>query len=60
MSFTQYNGKKATIKSTDAQCIIERVIHKRGADGSLGARFILKDDQGKEHEMMPHEIIIEE
>ncbi|HTJ52579.1 MAG TPA: hypothetical protein VL443_24155 [Cyclobacteriaceae bacterium] len=58
MTFEDYKGKKATIKSTEVEGIIDRVRHKRGADGSLGARFIVVDPDGKEHELMPHELIV--
>lgn len=60
MSFEDYKGKTATIKSTGAICTIDYVRHKRGADNKLGARFILIDENGKTHEMMPHEITVEQ
>lgn len=58
MTFEEYKGKKVTIKSTDAECTIEYVRHKRGADNSLGARFIVIDANGKRHELMPHELTV--
>lgn len=59
MNFDYYKGKIATIKSTQTTGVIVNVRYKRGADNSLGARFDLKDNAGKIHELMPHELKIE-
>lgn len=59
MNFEDYKGKTATIKSTDVECVIINVRYKRGADNSLGARFIVQEPSGRQHELMPHEIKIE-
>jgi hypothetical protein len=60
MSFEEYKGKTVTIKSTDKEGTILNARHKRGADNSLGARFTVVTADGKEHELMPHEIKIHE
>jgi len=59
MNFENYKGKTATIKSTQVIGVIVNVRYKRGADNSLGARFEIKDEDGKIHELMPHELKIE-
>lgn len=58
MNFEEYRNKKATIKSTEVEGTITDVKHKRGANNRLAARFIVTDDNGQEHELMPHEITI--
>lgn len=59
MNFELYKGKKATIKSTGIEGVVVNIRHKRGADNSLGARFIVEDPTGKTHELMPHEILLQ-
>lgn len=58
MTFKDYEGKRATIKSIEVEGIIKNVIHKRGADNKLGARFLVEDQTGKVHELMPHELTV--
>lgn len=58
MSFDQFKGKTAIIKSTEQEGTITNVIHKRGSDNSLGARFLVETPDKKIHELMPHEIKI--
>lgn len=58
MTFEHYKGKRAIIRSTSVEGTIENVINKRGANTRLAARYILIDDTGKLHELMPHEIEI--
>ena len=58
MNFDQYKGKSVTIKSTGAQGTIVAVRLKKGSGGGMSARMIVIDIEGKEHELMPHELII--
>lgn len=58
MSFDQFKGKTAIIKSTKQEGTIADVIHKRGSDNRLGARYLVETPDKKIHELMPHEIKI--
>jgi len=58
MNSSDYIDKRVTIKSSEAEGTIKEVIPKRGADGSLGARFIVIDDDDKKYELRPDEIKI--
>lgn len=55
MTFQTYKDRKVTIKSTGAQGTIEDVKHRRNSDGAMGARMMVRDEDGKLHELMPHE-----
>lgn len=59
MNLEKYKGKKATIKSTGVTGTISNVIPRKGNPG-ISIRFIVVDDDSKQYELMPHEIVIEE
>ncbi len=59
MDFEKYKGKKALIKSTGEIGTIDRVRSLRGQYG-MSARFIVVDEDLKEHELMPHEIELQD
>lgn len=58
MNSSNYIDKRITIKAYDIEATIKEVKNKRGADGSLGARFIVMDDEGNQFELRPDEIKI--
>ena len=57
MSFDQYRNKEVTIKSTSQQGKIVEVLRKRG-QGGISIRFLVVDQNGAQHELMPHEVKI--
>jgi len=58
MTTTNYIDKRVTIKDYDIEATIKEVKPKRGADGSLGARFIVVDDEGNQYEFRPDQVTI--
>jgi len=58
MNNSDYINKRVTLKNYGIEATIKNVIPKRGADGSLGARFIVVDDEGNQYEFRPDEITI--
>lgn len=60
MNNEHYKGKKCHIKTQGTEGVIENITYRRGAGGALAARYIVKDANGEQHELMPHEIKIEE
>jgi len=58
MNSNQYLDKYVTIKSTDVLGQIKSVTQKHGSSGVLSARFIVHDELGGVHELMPHEVKI--
>ena len=58
MSFESYRGKPVTIKSTATSGVIDEILRYRGAGGGLAVRYVVKDAAGKVHELMPHEVQI--
>lgn len=57
MTFENFINKACTIRFNDVKATIIRCNHKRGAKG-LMVVFIVKDVDGFEYELMPHEIKI--
>lgn len=56
MNFTDYEGKKVTIKSDKSEGTVHKVTHKKGTGGGLAVIFQVKDVNGKLHELMPHQL----
>lgn len=56
MNFDSYTGKKVTIKSTNQEGTVQSVTHAKGSGGGLAAIFFVKDDNGKLHELRPHQL----
>lgn len=55
----KYIGRILTIKSTGQRAVINDVKSKPGQYG-ISARFIAESEDGKIHELMPHEVKIDE
>jgi hypothetical protein len=60
IGLSKYRGKRATIKSMSLDGEIKDVKHERGKDASLGVRFIVAGDDGKNYKCEPAEIKIHE
>lgn len=58
MTFEHYRGKTVIIISTGRQGTIKDLKHKRGSGGGIAVRFLVLDSSGGEHELMPHEVKI--
>lgn len=56
MSLQEYRGKEVVIKSTSTTGKIKEVLMRRGSGGGLAVRFLVIDNAGAQHELMPHEI----
>lgn len=56
MNFDSYRGKKVTIKSNNTEGTVDAITHKKGTGGGLAVIFLVKDINGKIHELMPHQL----
>jgi hypothetical protein len=55
----KYVGRMLTIKSTGLRAIIKDVKSKPGRYG-ISSRFITESEDGQMHELMPHEVKLDE
>lgn len=60
MNSEKYKGRRCRIKTQGTVAVIEDVTYRRGSGGALAARFVVVDTENKRHELMPHEIDIDE
>lgn len=58
--YEKYKNKRVIIKSTEVEGTIVNVIPRHNQENKLAVRYQVLDDEGKTHQLMPHEVQIKE